>query len=508
MSATNTGQNEVPMYEDLLKSMQDLQLQNWLLDQQNQELHVAVITLLTSSVDAENSLSIVNTGVHTSVPAPRQSLLSSDDARELRSYAKQLVALVHLFWEKKEVFGIKRMAALLELESCVTQLAQLIDEQEKLKLINQHVEDFGGWRKLLETRITLLRVVKGVFEILPERFHSMAENNYRDFVDLMEKGGSNGRSALIFPLRKVSTAFKIFEDVGVPIEKLFPEYDRSTDEQCLSLLGYDPVKKIFPSAPPVLYSIGHAKKADPDFILKGAQSSILYERDADFYIQTITNTCLKESTQRTVTFFNQNLFSLNKPKLDAVTTHVADESDLAKEKILQGLDEVESDSSNDCEDTDEAGVNTVAEGEGSSGGNVNLFHSGIPPDPFDDFASGPAVDISALDQQNNTFQSNIGSLASRHQQKEPTVALEIQPAVPINHQDSPSLQCMKLQNCRDGGVEVERVVGLAAVTVAGAVEKAMEQKLMDPLNLTLIIWFQSQASDIISIPAIMNFKKF
>lgn len=80
----------------------------------------------------------------------------------------------------------------------------------------------------------------------------------------MQKGASNGWSTLIFPVKKVDTAFNIFEDVKVPIEKLFPTYDRSTDEQCLSLLRYDPVKKIFPLAPPVLFSISsRAKKAGP-----------------------------------------------------------------------------------------------------------------------------------------------------------------------------------------------------------------------------------------------------
>ncbi len=171
--------------------MQALQLQNRVLSQRNRELHVAVTPLTSPSAGSESHLSTASTtGVHTqnsssSVPTSRQSLLSPGDIQELKSYSKQLVALVHPFWEKKEVFGIKRTAALAELESCVTQLAQLVDKQERLKLINQHVVDFGGRRKSLETRITLLCVVKGIFEILPERFHSMAENNYGEFVNVV-----------------------------------------------------------------------------------------------------------------------------------------------------------------------------------------------------------------------------------------------------------------------------------------------------------------------------------
>ncbi len=113
---------------------------------------------------------------------------------------------------------------------------------------------------------------------------------------------------------------------------------------------------------------------------------------------------------------------------------MADESDSAEERILQGLDEVESDLSD--ENTNDACVNAMAGVEGSSGDNVDPFHSSIPTELPDTLANqtGPELGISALDQQNDAFQSNTGSSASRHQQRQPTVALEIQPTVSINQQ--------------------------------------------------------------------------
>ncbi|KAK0471835.1 hypothetical protein IW261DRAFT_1571497 [Armillaria novae-zelandiae] len=373
--------------DELAEALKNLQLQNQALLQENRTLkathipqHKTKAAVLEEAPDSDG-----------------EGILKSKDIQRLQWAGQSLVIFCYVWWDRLAVFGHNRAQCKEELDLLHAQLSEwnaLSKEQQS------RIEDFKKKKVQTESRVHFLRIVKALYEEVPEIYHDLIKGDYEELTSVMKIGASRIRSTSVFNMKK--SADLIYEDI-IPIEVFANSNDRSTDPRCLSLLGYDSTRKRYAQCPNLLFPEGKAFKNGPalfrssalvkilSHVLLGASSlttgkktrsmntvlwgksavtpgaivfaavvaqflltsnkftetgestSIPYAADCRFYIKTIEATLNLTSTTKTLEYFDRNLFLPKRNIRGLVIASAEEASDEEEEIILRGLRELEED---------------------------------------------------------------------------------------------------------------------------------------------------------------------
>ncbi|KAK0463039.1 uncharacterized protein EV420DRAFT_1639124 [Desarmillaria tabescens] len=385
-AASNVSTTKQQTIEQLLKTMQALKLQNQVSS--------------TSSSAASNSVS-GPVAADSSIKKAKglERLLTAAEIKDVQYQAKALVVTCNVWWDKFLPFGYPRVESAAELACYREELKELnkLDTTKRKLVLNWSSKKVDA-----ERQISLLWIVKALYRVIPEKFHDMLESGYSGMENMMKAAAGGLRSTMMHHIRQ--SASTIFEDIPVPHTVFHPGYAQGSNELCLSLLGYDEVRQRYKQCPKVLYPVGEGDEAsvslfrspamvkvlslilyglsslragkmirstngtlwkifaitpgtiacaaiilcylltsDGNFLEEGDKTGIPYSQDCDYYIRIIETTISLPSTQRTIDFFNQNLFTRRRTGAGLVISEAGKDSDSEEEEILRALHQPEAD---------------------------------------------------------------------------------------------------------------------------------------------------------------------
>ncbi|KAK0494362.1 hypothetical protein EDD18DRAFT_1355763 [Armillaria luteobubalina] len=244
--------------QDVLKqTLKDLQLLTQSLQEENRKLKTAAPPILDTSLpsgmtsstsfasQSSNSLDIGTTDISTNSSVPlteklRSLLDSKDSQKELQYGTMKMVMFGHIWWERKQLFGVQHDLAIRELNA--TMLTNAID---------------SGIKKPLPEQIAHLCLVLLLYEHIPAAYHPLVGGSitgeYHKLEKIMKKAATDNHSNLINQLKRVAAT--IFEDI-MPAGHFCPGFDRSVDPLCQHLMGYKLEKNEYTRLPPCLFSDG------------------------------------------------------------------------------------------------------------------------------------------------------------------------------------------------------------------------------------------------------------
>ncbi|KAK0494334.1 hypothetical protein EDD18DRAFT_1107359 [Armillaria luteobubalina] len=362
--------------EELVKAMKNLQLQNQALLQENRTLKVmhmpqgkAKAVALEQVMDDDN-----------------ESILDTKDVKRLQRDGRSLIIFCYLWWDKLPIFGFNRTQC-----------------QEELDLLHAKLAEWYTLLKEAQAAIDNFTVKKrkDKQKEVPEKYHDLIKSDYTHLTMVMKDAASSLRSTSVFNMKK--SANIIFEGI-VPITAFANGHDQSTNQLCLTLLGYDSIRQRYAQCPKLLFPPGQGRKQGPalfqsptlvkvlSHILLGPSSlttgkktrltnAILWEKtvitpgaiayatiiaqyllsrdntfaeigestkipyaaDCRFYIRTIEAMLSLSSTKRTLEFFNKNLFLPKRNMRGLAIASLQEASDEEEEAIVRGLYETEVD---------------------------------------------------------------------------------------------------------------------------------------------------------------------
>ncbi|KAK0486689.1 hypothetical protein EDD18DRAFT_1360704 [Armillaria luteobubalina] len=223
--------------QDVLKALKDTQLLTQNLQEENRRLKTAAPPILNTSlpstttssssfVSQSDSLDIGTPNISANNPTvstekPKSLLDSKDSQKELQYGAMKMVMFGHIWWERKQLFGVQRDLAIRELNAAT--LTNAID---------------SGIKKPSPERIIHLHLILLLYEHLPAAYHPLVGGSitgeYHKLEKIMKKAATDNHSNLINHLKRVAAT--IFEDVH--------------------LMGYKPEKDEYTRLPPCLFSDG------------------------------------------------------------------------------------------------------------------------------------------------------------------------------------------------------------------------------------------------------------
>ncbi|KAK0207408.1 hypothetical protein IW262DRAFT_1469506 [Armillaria fumosa] len=385
--------NTIPSAE-LAEALKNLQLQNQALLQENRTLKAMHIPQHKTKAAA----------LEEALDSDGESILNSKDIQKLQWAGGSLVVFCFIWWDRLAVFGHNRGQCKEELDLL---RAQLLEWNALLKEQQSVIEDYKKKKMQTENRVNFLRIVKALYQEVPEIYHDLIKSDYEELTLAV-----HCISFLSIHNMKKS-ANLIFEGI-IPIEVFANGNDRSTDPCCLSLLGYDSTRKRYAQCPGLLFPEGKAFKngpalfrssalvkilshvllggcslttgkktrptnavlwrksaitpgaivfaaivarflltGDKSFMETGESTSIPYAADCRFYIKTIEATLNLISTKKTLEHFDRNLFLPKRNVRGLVVASAEEASDEEEETILQGLRKPEEDRETEVAFSDE-----------------------------------------------------------------------------------------------------------------------------------------------------------
>ncbi|KAK0496570.1 hypothetical protein EDD18DRAFT_1105676 [Armillaria luteobubalina] len=317
-----------------------------------------------------------------------ESILDAKDIKRLQRDGQSLIIFCYLWWDKLPVFGFDRSQCQEELDLLHAKLAEWYTLPKEAQATIDH---FTMKKRQAET----------LYQEVPEKYHDLIKPDYTHLTMVMKDAASSLQSTSVFNMKK--SANIIFEGI-IPITAFANGHDQSTDQLCLTLLGYDSIRQRYVQCPELLFPPGQGHKQGPalfwsptlvkvlSHILLGPSSlttgkktrsmnAILWEKtvitpgaiayatvvaryllsrdnmfteigestkipyaaDCQFYIRTIEATLSLSSTKRTLEFFDKNLFLPKRNMRGLAVASLQEASDEEEEAIVRGLYETEVD---------------------------------------------------------------------------------------------------------------------------------------------------------------------
>ncbi|KAK0501934.1 hypothetical protein EDD18DRAFT_1100437 [Armillaria luteobubalina] len=327
-----------------------------------------------------------------------ESILDTKDVKRLQRDGRSLVIFCYLWWDKLPVFGFDRTQCQEELDLLRAKLAEWYALPKEAQAA---IDNFTVKKRQAESRLDLLHIVEALYQEVPEKYHDLIKSDYTHLTMVMKDAASSLRSTSVFNMKK--SANIIFEGI-VPITAFANGHDQSTDQLCLTLLGYDSIRQRYAQCPKLLFPPGQGRKQGPalfrsptlvkvlshvllgpsslttgkktrstnavlwektaitpgaiayatviaryllsrdnTFTEIGESTKIPYAADCRFYIRTIEATLSLSSTKRTLEFFNKNLFLPKRNMRGLAIASLQEASDEEEEAIVRGLYETEVD---------------------------------------------------------------------------------------------------------------------------------------------------------------------
>ncbi|SJL14895.1 uncharacterized protein ARMOST_18371 [Armillaria ostoyae] len=411
--------------QDVMNALKDSQLLTQSLQEENRRLKTAAPSLMNTSLpsgamssmpflsQSDDSSSIgtadVSANNTVSMEKPKSLLSSKDSKKELQYGAMKMVMFGHIWWERKQLFGVRRDLALRELNAAT--LTNAIDS--------------GATRPSPE-RIVHLRLVLLLYEHLPAAYHPLVGGSitgeYHKLEKIMKKAATDNRSNLVNRLKHVVAT--IFEDI-VPAGHFRKGFNRSADPLCQRLMGYRPDKNEYTRLPPCLFSDGftsgatmfrtlvgvkiltcllwgegaldapnmstkrtngdlwHMKEAntsalafvgvttrwmlsgDTKFASPGNKTGIDYIADFDHYVARIDELVKKgtRSITNTFQFYNDHVFALSRTLQSVVPMKVPVSASEEEEAIWKSLEEINNEPDSDSDISGIAGAPIISSDE-------------------------------------------------------------------------------------------------------------------------------------------------
>ncbi|KAK0492431.1 hypothetical protein EDD18DRAFT_1357687 [Armillaria luteobubalina] len=374
--------------EELVEAMKNLQLQNQALLQENRTLKATHMPQGKAKAVAPEQVT----------DDDDESILNAKDVKRLQRDGRSLVIFCYLWWDKLPVFGFDRTQCQEELDLLCAKLAEWY---ALLKEAQAAIDNFTVKKRQAESRLDLLRVVEALYQEVPEKYHDLIKSDYTHLTMVMKDAASSLRSTSVFNMKK--SANIIFEGI-VPITAFTNGHDQSTDQLCLTLLGYDSIRQRYAQCPELLFPPGQGRKQGPalfwsptlvkvlshvllgpsslttgkktrstnavlwektvitpgaiayaaviaryllsrdnTFAEIGESTKIPYAANCQFYIRTIEATLSLSLTKRTLEFFNKNLFLPKRNMRGLAIASLQEASDEEEEAIVRGLYETKVD---------------------------------------------------------------------------------------------------------------------------------------------------------------------
>ncbi|KAK0493667.1 hypothetical protein EDD18DRAFT_1356656 [Armillaria luteobubalina] len=316
-----------------------------------------------------------------------ESILDAKDIKRLQRDERSLVIFCYLWWDKLPIFGFDRSQCQEELDLLHAKLAEWY---ALLKEAQATINNFTMKKRQAESRLDLLCIVEALYQEVPEKYHDLIKSDYTHLTTVMKDAASSLRSTSVFNMKK--SANIIFEGI-VPITAFANGHDQSTDQLCLTLLGYDSIRQRYAQCPELLFPPGQGRKQGPalfrsptlvkvlshillgpsslttgkknpidehrslgencdhpwgncichccrkdnTFAEIGESTKIPYAADCQFYIRTIEATLSLSSTKRTLEFFDKNLFLPKRNMRGLAIASLQEASDEEEEAIVRGL---------------------------------------------------------------------------------------------------------------------------------------------------------------------------
>ncbi|KAK0497933.1 hypothetical protein EDD18DRAFT_1104434 [Armillaria luteobubalina] len=305
--------------EELVEAMKNLQLQNQALLQENRTLKATHMPQGKAKEVAPEQVT----------DDDNESILNAKDVKRLQRDGWSLIIFCYLWWDKLPIFGFDRTQCQEELDLLHTKLAEWYALPKEAQAA---IDNFTVKKRQAESRLDLLCIVEALYQEVPEKYHDLIKSDYTHLTMVMKDAASSLRSTSVFNMKK--SANIIFEGI-VPITAFANGHDQSTDQLCLTLLGYDSIRQRYAQCPELLFPPGQGRKQGPALF----QSPTLVK----FYIRTIEAMLSLSSTKRTLEFFNKNLFLPKRNMRGLAIASLQEASDEEEEAIVRGLYETEVD---------------------------------------------------------------------------------------------------------------------------------------------------------------------
>ncbi|KAK0492848.1 hypothetical protein EDD18DRAFT_1108460 [Armillaria luteobubalina] len=285
-----------------------------------------------------------------------ESILDTKDVKRLQRDGWSLIIFCYLWWDKLPIFGFNRSQCQEELDLLHAKLAKWYALPKETQAA---IDNFTVKKRQAESRLDLLHIVKALYQEVPEKYHDLIKSDYAHLTMVMKDAASSLRSTSVFNMKK--SANIIFEGI-IPITAFANGHDQSTDQLCLTLLGYDSIRQRYAQCPKLLFPPGQGRKQGPalfrsptlvkaQYLLSrdntfteiGESTKIPYTANCRFYIRTIEAMLSLSSTKRTLEFFDKNLFLPKRNMRGLAIASLQEASDEEEEAIVRGLYETEVD---------------------------------------------------------------------------------------------------------------------------------------------------------------------
>ncbi|KAK0486445.1 hypothetical protein IW261DRAFT_1416225 [Armillaria novae-zelandiae] len=198
-----------------------------------------------------------------------ESILDAKDVKRLQRDGRSLVIFCYLWWDKLPVFGFDRSQCQEELDLLRAKLAKWYALPKEAQAA---INNFTVKKRQAESRLDLLRVVEALYQEVPEKYHDLIKSDYTHLTMAMKDAASSLRSTSVFNMKK--SANIIFEGI-VPITAFANGHDQSTDQLCLTLLGYDSIRQRYAQCPKLLFPPGQGHKHGPALFRSPALVKVL-----------------------------------------------------------------------------------------------------------------------------------------------------------------------------------------------------------------------------------------
>ncbi|KAK0499674.1 hypothetical protein EDD18DRAFT_1102986 [Armillaria luteobubalina] len=117
-----------------------------------------------------------------------ESILDAKDIKRLQRDGWSLIIFCYLWWDKLPIFGFNRSQCQEELDLLRTKLAKWYTLPKEAQAAIDH---FTMKKRQAESRLDLLRVVKALYQEVPEKYHDLIKSDYTHLTMVMKDAASS-----------------------------------------------------------------------------------------------------------------------------------------------------------------------------------------------------------------------------------------------------------------------------------------------------------------------------